>query len=199
MTTAENRLASASVNRLFVDRWSPRSFTEQQITEEELLALLEAGRWAPSAYNSQPWRFVYARRDTPAWASFLSWLIPFNQSWAGNAAALIYVVANTKMVPPGATDPVDAKLHAYDSGAAAVQVMLQATHNGWATHAMSGLDVAAANSGLGLPENYVTLAAIAVGKQGLKESLPDYLQPREAPSDRLTLDQIAFEGGFKAG
>jgi len=197
MTTADTRVASASVNRLFVDRWSPRSFAEATITEEELLAIIEAGRWAPSAYNSQPWRFVYARKGTPAWDAFLSWLVPFNQSWAGKASALIYVVANTKMVPPGATDPVDSRLHAYDAGAAAVQVMLQATHAGWITHAMSGLDVDAANTGLGLPEIYMTMAAIAVGKQGPVDLLPDFLQAREAPSDRLTMEQIAFEGGFK--
>ncbi|GBQ68238.1 nitroreductase [Ameyamaea chiangmaiensis NBRC 103196] len=198
MTNAPERATAPSVNRLFVDRWSPRAFAPDTLDAQTLLGFLEAGRWAPSAYNSQPWRFFYALRGTPAWSSFLSWLIPFNQSWAGNAAALVFVASRNTMVPPEATDPVDAPTHAYDTGAAAVQVMLQATHEGWAAHAMSGIDAAAAHAGLKLGADVTVLTAIAIGKQGDKGTLPEYLQGREAPSDRLPLEQVAFEGGAPA-
>jgi hypothetical protein len=70
------------IHEMFLNRWSPRAFTGEPITQDELLTMLEAARWAASSYNSQPWRFVYALRDTPAWDRFLNLLVPFNQSWA---------------------------------------------------------------------------------------------------------------------
>ncbi|MEY4016389.1 MAG: hypothetical protein RLZZ189_186, partial [Pseudomonadota bacterium] len=54
------RKADYPIHSVFTDRWSPRSFSNEAITEDELLTLLEAARWAPSAFNAQPWRFAYA-------------------------------------------------------------------------------------------------------------------------------------------
>jgi hypothetical protein len=71
-----------------------------------LLALFEAARWAPSAYNAQPWRFLYARRNSAHWETFLGLLLPFNQAWASRAAALIVLVSNPIFLPPGADNPV---------------------------------------------------------------------------------------------
>ncbi|GBQ89216.1 nitroreductase [Gluconacetobacter johannae DSM 13595] len=199
MTTAPSRTSAHPVERLFLDRWSPRAYDGAPIAEDVLLSFLEAGRWAASAYNSQPWRFVYARRDTPDWDRFVGYLIPFNQSWAGSASALVFVLSGTTMLPPGKTAPVPAPTHAFDAGAAAAQIMLQATSAGWAAHAMSGIDHDAIRAGLGVPDDHAIHAAIAIGRQAAPEILPEGLRGREAPSDRLPLSDIAFPGRFAGG
>ncbi|WP_342630022.1 nitroreductase family protein [Nguyenibacter vanlangensis] len=200
MTTAPSRVPTLPVHRFFVDRWSPRAYDGSAMTEETLLSFLEAGRWAASAYNSQTWRFVYALRGGPdggaAWERFVSYLVPFNQSWAGSASALVFVLSATTMVPPGKTDPVPAPTHAFDAGAAAAQIMLQATASGWAAHAMSGIDHDAIRAGLGVPQDHAIHAAIAIGRQAPADTLPEGLRARENPSDRLPLSQIAFAGHF---
>ena len=101
MTTSNSRKADRPIDPIFLDRWSPRGFTESEISQVELETLFEAARWAPSAYNSQPWRFIYARRNGKGWDTLLGLLNPFNQSWAQRAAALVFVVSKTTMQPPG--------------------------------------------------------------------------------------------------
>ncbi|MBM9401966.1 nitroreductase family protein [Gluconacetobacter azotocaptans] len=199
MTTAPSRTSAHPVDRLFLDRWSPRAYDGAPIAEDVLLSFLEAGRWAASAYNSQPWRFVYARRGTADWDRFVGYLIPFNQSWAGSASALVFVLSGTTMLPPGKTEPVPALTHAFDAGAAAAQIMLQATSAGWAAHAMSGIDHDAIRTGLGVPDDHAIHAAIAIGRQAAPEILPEGLRGREAPSSRLPLSDIAFSGRFAGG
>ncbi|NHN84710.1 nitroreductase [Acetobacter musti] len=198
MTTAPGRAALSlpSTVPLFLNRWSPRAFIDAPMSHDELTAILEAARWAPSAYNSQPWRFLCARRGTPEWENFLSWLVPFNQSWAGKASVLIYVASRTVMLSPSG-NLVPATTHEFDAGAAAMLLQLQAAHLGWATHAMSGFDVDAAHKGLAAPEDFRIHAAIAIGKQGPSDMLPEGLRPRETPSDRAPLATLAWEGTFE--
>ncbi|GBQ14659.1 nitroreductase [Komagataeibacter rhaeticus] len=195
MTEAPQRQSDTPVERLILDRWSPRAFTPAPIEEAELLAFLDAGRWAPSAYNSQPWRFIYARRGTADWERFLSWLIPFNHGWAQNASAIVYVASHTVMGSDKA-EPAPAPTHAFDAGAAAVLVQLQLSRAGWAAHPVSGFDHDLARAGLELPDDYALNAAIVIGRQGDVESLPEYLRGREAPSSRRPLAEVAFEGRF---
>lgn len=197
MTKAPSRAALSSAAPFILDRWSPRAFEVAPMTQDELLALLEAGRWAPSAYNSQPWRFLYARRDTPDWERFLSWLIPFNQSWAMNASAIVYIASRSVTTSSSSPEPRPAPTHAFDAGAASVLIQLQASQAGWATHPVSGFDHDLARAGLELPEEYALNAALVIGKQGDPSVLPEGLSAREAPSDRLPLESVSFEGRFQ--
>ncbi|WP_298264830.1 nitroreductase family protein, partial [Acidocella sp.] len=103
MTTTNPRIADHPVEPVFLERWSPRAFTGEAISETELRRMFEAARWAPSSYNSQPWRFVYARRDNAYWDRLLGLLIPFNQSWAKTASALVFAVSCETM--PGKDGP----------------------------------------------------------------------------------------------
>jgi nitroreductase len=89
MTAMRDRHPDFPVDPLFLDRWSPRAFDQTSIRERDLMTLFEAARWAPSCNNAQPWRFVYALRETASWTRFLDLLNPFNRSWAENAAAWI--------------------------------------------------------------------------------------------------------------
>ena len=199
MTDAPNRHSDYPIDKLFLDRWSPRAFTSEEIGEADLMTLFEAARWAPSSYNSQPWRFIYARRGTPHFDKLLDLLVPFNQSWAKTASALVILVSNSLMVTPGSDKPVPSHSHSMDAGAAWASLALQATLSGWHTHGMVGFDKERAFAELNVPQGYRVEQAIAIGRMGDKSILPEAMAAREAPSDRLPLAQIVMEGGFKAG
>ena len=161
-----------------------------------MLALFEAARWAPSAYNSQPWRFLYARRDNAHWERFLGLLGPFNQSWANRAAALVVLVSDPSFQPPGADQPVISRSASVDAGAAWGSLALQAARSGWAAHGMSGFDHDRAAVELNVPAGNRVEIAIAIGRPGDKAILPEGLQAREQPSGRKPVAAFAFEGGF---
>jgi nitroreductase len=198
MTQANSRTAEHPIDPLFLERWSPRAFTDETISERDLLTLLEAARWAPSSFNSQPWRFLYARRDTAHWPQFLGLLNEYNQSWAKKAAALVILASKTTLLPRGADKEVPSYTHSLDAGAAWANLALQATRSGWAAHGMAGFDVPRTAAELGVPPDYRVEAAIAVGRPGDKSLLPESLRAREQPSDRLALSQLAMEGRFFA-
>jgi nitroreductase len=198
MTQANSRTSDYPIDPLFLERWSPRAFTGEAISERELLTLLEAARWAPSSYNSQPWRFLYARRDTEPWPRFLGLLNEYNQSWAKNAAALLILVSKTTLLPRGADKEVPSYTHSLDAGAAWANLALQATRSGWAAHGMAGFDVSRTVAELGVPADYRVEAAIAIGRPGDKSILPEPLRAREQPSDRLPLSQLVSEGKLDA-
>lgn len=180
----------------FIDRWSPRAFTDATLDRATLLTMLEAGRWSPSAFNSQPWRFVYGLRGTPAFDTLLAGLMPFNQSWAARASALVVMVTSTMGVPPMQTEPKPLTHAQFDCGAAWMAVALQAQLLGWHTHCMAGIEVAPLQQSLGVPADHQALVAFAIGKRGDKATLPEPLQAREAASPRKALADIAFEGRF---
>lgn len=179
----------------FTERWSPRAFTAETLDETTLLSFLEAARWAPSASNIQPWRFVYGFRGTPAGQAILSGLVPFNQTWAQHAAALVVVMSATHSVAPGQTEAKPNAWHAFDSGSAWMSLALAAHGAGWATHGMGGFVEASLRSALAVPEGIALHAVVALGKLGDPANLPEGLRAREQPSDRLPLARIAAQGG----
>ena len=193
---SQTRKPEYGIHSLFTNRWSPRAFTGEPIDDETLLTFFEAARWAPSAYNSQPWRFIYAKNGTENWPAFLGLLSEFNRSWAQNAAALVVLLSKTTFVPPGKTEASPSASHAFDAGAAWANLALQASISGWHTHAIGGYDKNKAREVLGIPEDYALEAAIAIGKLGDKSILPQGLQEREQPSSRRPLGELIAEGGF---
>ncbi|HTH97387.1 MAG TPA: nitroreductase family protein [Stellaceae bacterium] len=196
MTSSNTRSTEYDINPVFLDRWSPRAFTGEAISERDLLTILDAAHWAPSSYNSQPWRFIYARKDTAHWDKLFGLLHPFNQSWVKAASALVIVVSDSTMLPPGKEQRVPSRTHSFDAGAAWGYLALQATMMGWAAHGMAGFDVDRAFTELNVPEGYRVEAAIAIGRKGDKSLLSEKMAAREAPSPRLALSEVALEGGF---
>lgn len=181
------------IEPLFLKRWSPRAFVPQAMPQEDLFAMFEAARWAPSAYNLQPWRFLYSHRDDQHWSAFLGLLDPFNRSWAHNASALVFVLsARTYTDHAGATQ--SAPTHSFDAGAAATMLALQATALGYHAHTVAGLDYEAARRLLAVPEDIAVEVALAVGRRAQAETLPSALQAREKPSTRLPLTERFFAG-----
>jgi nitroreductase len=195
--SANSRTADHEIDEVFLERWSPRAFTEEEIPEADLFSMFEAARWAPSSYNSQPWVFIYARRSSPHFDKLLGLLIEFNQSWAKRAGALVIMASNSVMLPPGADKAVPSHSHSFDAGAAWGSFALQGTKLGWHAHGMVGFDIPRAFAELGFPEGYRVEAAAAVGRLGDKSILPEGLQKREAPSPRKPVTDFAFEGSFR--
>ena len=174
------RIADHPIDQTYIERWSPRAFDGSALAKYQLLSLFEAARWAPSAYNVQPGRFVYALRNTPEWTALL--------------ATLVYILSDTQFTPPGKTDPAPATTASFDTGAAWAALAHQAQLLGLHTHAMAGFDVAVAAQQLGSGTSYHIEGAVAIGRIGDPASLPEALRAREFPSPRLSVSEIAFAG-----
>ncbi len=180
------------IEPILFHRWSPRAMSGEQISEQELMTLFEAARWAPSSYNAQPWRFLYARRGTASWDRYFDLMVEFNQSWTKHAAVLMVVVSRKTFEWNDQAAPT----HSFDAGAAWQNLALQGSTMGLVVHGMQGFDYEKARVALNVPEDFQVDAMIAVGKPGKREDLPEDLQEREQPSDRKPVAEIAIEGGF---
>jgi nitroreductase len=167
---------AVSVHPLLAERWSPRGFDRaHEIGDEALTALLEAARWAPSAGNSQPWRFLVTRRGEPAHDRLFAALAPGNQAWAGAASALILIAARTAD-DDGRPQP----WALYDTGQAVAALVTQAQADGLAVHQMGGFDTDAVRAGFGLADGLTPVVVLAVGRQDSAAGLPEPLAAREA-------------------
>ncbi len=180
------------IEPILFHRWSPRAMSGEEISEQELMTLFEAARWAPSSYNAQPWRFLYARRGTANWDRYFDLMVEFNQSWTKHAAVLMVVVSRKTFEWNDQAAPT----HSFDAGAAWQNLALQGSTMGLVVHGMQGFDYEKARVALNVPEDFQVDAMIAVGKPGKREDLPEDLQEREQPSDRKPVAEIAIEGGF---
>lgn len=179
----------------FPARWSPRSFTDRAVSEAEVMSLLEAVRWAPSASNHQPWRLVWARRGEDGFAAIHSALAAGNQVWAGQAAVLFAVASKDTVTNREGAEAAN-RTAGFDTGAAWMSLALQAQAMGLAAHAMGGFDKDKLAPAVGLPEGHTLHCVVAVGEQGPAEALPEDLRAREKPSGRKTLAEIAVHGRF---
>jgi nitroreductase len=186
------RSVQATTNDQFRLRWSPRSMTGQALTLAQVQSLCEAGRWAPSCFNSQPWRFIYALPDTPQWQPLLDLLMDVNKLWAAKAGALVALVARTHFE----ANDAPAATHSFDTGSAWMSMALQAQHMGLTAHAMWGFHHDQAADALKLPEYFSTQALIAFGHPAPAEALPDPLREREVPSPRKALSELMFNGAM---
>tara|TARA_R110000787_G_scaffold48123_2_gene116188 strand:- start:1437 stop:2018 length:582 start_codon:yes stop_codon:yes gene_type:complete len=186
------RTADYPILPMFTERWSPRAFDARTISEEQLFTLFEAARWAPSSLNVQPWRFAYALRGDAHWEDFVSTLVPGNQAWAASAAALVFVISATQMEYKGQMTPNET--HSFCAGSAWMSLALQAHAMGLITHGMAGFDREAANKVLNVGDGFHVNAAVAIGYQGDKASLPESYREREIPSDRRPITESVFQG-----
>ena len=188
------RHADHPIDPQFLNRWSPRAFADVPMTKAQLMSVLEAARWAPSASNNQPWRFVWGLRGDAGFAAIAETLVPFNRGWAEKAAALVVVASQDHTERDGVRSPN--RWHAFDAGSAWAQMGLQAQHLGLVAHAMGGFDVDTATRLLNVPEGVVLQAVVAIGTKGEVAQLPEGLQAREFPSARHPLSQLAHHGSF---
>lgn len=191
MKTVNGRTSEYLIDDIFLKRHSPRAMSGDKISEVKLMTLFEVARWAPSSYNLQPWRFIYAMRDTPEFENIFSFLVDFNKSWCINAGALVVTIS--KKIDDKDRPSVT---HSFDTGSAWENLALQAQTMGLVAHGMSGFDYVMAKEKLGIPDDYSVEMMIAIGKPGKIEDLPEALHAYEKISDRKPLKAIVFEGKF---
>lgn len=188
-STGAPRNADAPIDPQFLDRWSPRSFTAQAVTDAELRSLFEAARWAPSSGNEQPWIYLYANSPEDH-ELFLSLLNPGNQAWAFRAPVLAFVMARrlTKRGNPNRTAQ-------FDTGSSWMSLALQARKLGLYAHGMAGFDVDKSYDVLRVPrDRYEVIAAIAIGHRGDPAVLEEKNRVRESPNPRQPTAAFAFAG-----
>jgi nitroreductase len=181
---------------VFFERWSPRSFSDREVSPELLGKVFEAARWAASSYNEQPWRFLVGMRGSNTYDKIYHSLSEFNRKWAGTAPVLMLNAARTKFDESG--DPN--RVAFYDLGAAASYLCLEAAALGLATHQMAGFDTEAARRAFEIPEDYTMGAAIALGYQGEPAALGNgqLIEREVAPRTRLPLSEFVFSEWGKA-
>jgi len=174
-----------------VERWSPRAYDPTaEVSTDVLRTILEAARWAPSANNTQPWRFIVARRGTDAFTTVHDALMGFNQAWADSAAVLIVNIAETADAE-GTPRP----WARYDLGQAVAHLTVQAQHEGLHTHQMGGFDAARLHDAFGLDASLEVVSVTAIGVLGDPDTLPDPLREREvAPRQRKPLEELVLVG-----
>ncbi len=195
--TVNNRTTEYNIDDQFLKRYSPRALSGEKVSEEELMTLFEAARWAPSNYNIQPWRFIYAMRDTPEFDTMFSLLVDFNKNWCKNASALI-VTISAKTSASSKGNVMDNVTHSFDTGAAWENLALQASKMSLVAHGMSGFDFNMAKEKLGVPDDHSVEMMIAVGKHGKIEDLPESMRAGETPNTRRPLKEIVFKGKFSS-
>jgi nitroreductase len=187
------RHADFPIEPMLIDRWSPRAMSGEGISREELMRLFEAARWAPSSFNAQQWRALYADRETEHWQTFFDLLGEGNKVWAKNAAVLVVFISRTTFEHNGKPSIT----HSYDAGAAWENFALQGFQQNLVVHGMQGFDYERAREVLRIPQEFQVQAMAAVGRPASKEILPEKLQERENPNDRRKVSESVFEGPFK--
>jgi nitroreductase len=179
------------VHEVIASRRSPRSFDQGSvISDVDLVAIIEAARWAPSAFNGQPWRFFLGKRDEDIFDQTLASLVEFNQLWAKNSSALILVAAKPTRD--------DGSIHAdyqFDCGLAVSQLVFETHSRGFVAHQMTGFDKEKARENLSMSSDLVPVVVVAIGIQDSPEKLPEAMAERElAPRARKPLDEIVIAG-----
>lgn len=176
---------------VFLERWSPRAFADRDVSSTDLKIIFEAGRWAPSSYNEQPWRFFVGHRNSETYKKILEALVPFNQDWAKSAPVLILGVTKTRFSHNDSPN----NYAAHDLGAAMALMAVQATALELAAHQMAGFDWVKARESFAIPETYAMGSVMALGYHGELTDLPEKFQAQEqAPRSRKPLNEIVWAG-----
>lgn len=179
-------VTSQPIHPLLATRHSTRAFdADAVLTDAQVTAVMEAARWAPSCGNSQPARFIVARKGAPAFKQVLNALTSGNQGWAQHASMLVVGVRLTENAKGKLPMP------SYDLGQAMAHLTVQAQAEGLTVRQMAGFDPAAVSAEFSLPDTLKPTAVAAVGVAGDPAQLPDSLRgPDDSPRTRLPLDEL---------
>ena len=186
------RKANKEVHSIFVKRWSPRAMSGEKVNKEELEVILDAARWAPSSYNEQEWRYLYAESGSKEWETFFNLLVEGNKVWCDKASHLFCLVSKDTFTLDNSPNAVAS----LDCGASMQNFLLQTAELGLVGHAMGGFDWEAAKEKLEIPDGYSVQAMIALGRAGELSELPEELAKIEKPTSRKAIEEIATHGKF---
>lgn len=178
------------IHDLIAERWSPRAFSDQAVSREDLGSLFEAARWAASCFNDQPWSFIVATRDdAELHAGLASCLVEANAAWAAHAPVLMLSIASMKFSRNGKPN----RHGAHDLGLAVGNLSMQAQALGLSLHQMGGFDADLARELFSIPKDFEPMAAIALGYQADAKSLSAEVREREAAvRERKALNEMVF-------
>ena len=176
------------------NRWSGRAFdADKPVTHAQIISMLEAARWAPSCFGDEPWRCIVwdKNKDAEDWQKAFDCIVPGNQTWAESAPVLVLVCADTLFNHNQKPN----RWGAYDTGAAAVSLCLQAASMDLMTHQMGGFDGEKAREAFNIPEQYQMMSMLAVGYAADVNSLSGETKERElAPRKRRALSELFYDG-----
>lgn len=170
---------------VIAERWSARAFSDRPISPDDLRAVVEAARWAPSCYNDQPWLFM-AATEPDELARFRSFLVPKNRRWASRAPVLLIILARTHFRHNGAPN----RWAFFDTGTAWGYLSLEAWRRGIVAHAMGGFDEEKVRRDLAIPDALEPLVMVALGYIADPEVLPEEFRAVEKPGERVALDEV---------
>lgn len=194
MPVTKIALTSQVIHDLIARRWSPRAFDKNKpVNREQLKALLEAARWAPSCFGDEPWRYLVwdRKHDQASWQKAFECLAKGNQVWVKNAPLLFASIAGSQFARNGKPN----RWGQHDTGAASANLVLQAVALGLAAHQMGGFDADMLREKFAIPAGYTPMAMIAVGYQADADILEGEIKERElAPRARKPLAETFFEG-----
>ena len=172
------------------NRWSARSFSGKSISPADMETILEAATWSFSAMNEQPWRYIVAHRDTDLFHSFFELLLPGNQPWNKNAAALVLSLGKETYGDTEKINPI--MLH--DVGASNMLLSLQANSMGICSHILEGFDKEKAKALLKSGGHLIPVVMIALGYLDDAEKLDEPFKTRETSRrSRKRLDQVVLK------
>ena len=183
---------SFPIHPLIKGRWSARAISDAIVSKEELYSLFEAARLAPSSFNGQPWRFIYAKKGSDSFNKLFELMVPFNKSWTHHATYLVLILSRTLFEH----NQKPSKTHSFDTGAAWENLALQGSHLNLVVHAIEGFDYQKAKEDFQIPDLYTIEVMVAVGKQANKDVLPPDLQKDEKKRERKPLSALVSENVF---
>ncbi len=178
---------NAVADKVFIERWSPRSFVPNTISELDLKKIIDAARWSPSTMNEQPWLFFTASRETSKFQEFVKCLNEGNQVWANHSSVIGFIIARKFFKKK----PRENSLAEFDCGAAWMALTIQARLLGYYTHGMGGINRAKIEELFNLDEKtQKVIMGFALGKRADASALPEELRNKEIPSPREELGDI---------
>ena len=184
----------APVHDIIANRWSPRAYdASKPVSQAQIISMLEAARWAPSCFGDEPWRFIVwdKNKDAAAWEKAFDCIVQGNQGWAKDAPVFVLICAGTLFEQNQKPN----RWGAYDTGAAAVSLSLQATSMGLVTHQMGGFDGEKTRAAFNIPEQFEMMSMMAVGYIADVDALPEEAKERTlAPRKRKPLGELFYEG-----
>lgn len=190
----DHRQSEYPIESLLLSRWSPRAMSGEKVDPSDLHRLFEAARWAPSSYNEQEWRFLFANRETPQWKLFFDLLVEGNQAWCQQAGTLIVIVSAKNFARNGKPNSA----HTFDAGLATQNLLLQASAMGLVAHPMVGFNRSQARAVLEVPEDHEVEVMLAIGHPGDPQNLPEGVRNMDLnPSGRHPQSEFVMEGKFR--
>jgi len=187
-------ITQVAIDKTLAERWSGRAYdAAKSVSQEQIIALLEAARWAPSCFGDQPWRFIVWDKTTDpvSWQQAFDCLVPGNQAWVKDSPVLLVALADSLFNHNGKEN----RFGQYDTGAASENLCLQATAMGLMAHQMGGFDANKTREAFAIPEQYALMAMISVGYPADVSTLTGEVLEREtAPRTRRPLGELFFKG-----